>query len=86
MGIFRSIRRNRIVKEKLLPPDTWKWLVEDHPMDAHRLESRLIDFTSRSGDAREGVASFLEKRAPSFASHVPTDLPDPWPPWAEPPF
>jgi Mlc titration factor MtfA (ptsG expression regulator) len=32
MGIFRSIRRNRIVKEKLLPADTWTWLVEDHPI------------------------------------------------------
>jgi MtfA peptidase len=32
MGIFRSIRRRRILKEHLLPPDTWRWLVEDHPI------------------------------------------------------
>ena len=32
MGIFRSIRRRRILKEHLLPADTWRWLVEDHPI------------------------------------------------------
>jgi MtfA peptidase len=32
MGIFRKLRRNRILKERLLPEDTWKWLVEDHPI------------------------------------------------------
>jgi len=32
LGIFRSIRRKRILKEHLLPPDTWRWLVEDHPI------------------------------------------------------
>jgi MtfA peptidase len=32
MSIFRSIRRNHILRESLLPPDTWRWLVEDHPI------------------------------------------------------
>ena len=32
MGIFRSIRRRRILKDHLLPVDTWRWLVEDHPI------------------------------------------------------
>jgi Mlc titration factor MtfA (ptsG expression regulator) len=32
MGLFRSIRRRRILREHLLPPDTWRWLVEDHPI------------------------------------------------------
>jgi Mlc titration factor MtfA (ptsG expression regulator) len=32
MGIIRSIRRNRILKEGLLPADTWRWLVQDHPI------------------------------------------------------
>ena len=41
MGIFRSIRRSRIVKEKLLPADTWKWLVEDHPILAGLTEGEL---------------------------------------------
>jgi MtfA peptidase len=32
MRIFRSIRRNRILKQGLLPPDAWAWLLEDHPI------------------------------------------------------
>jgi Mlc titration factor MtfA (ptsG expression regulator) len=32
MGIFRSLRRNHILKESLLPADTWTWLVEEHPI------------------------------------------------------
>jgi Mlc titration factor MtfA (ptsG expression regulator) len=32
MSIFRSIRRNRILKQALLPPDVWSWLVDDHPI------------------------------------------------------
>jgi len=32
MGIFRSIRRNRILNEGLLPADAWSWLVNDHPI------------------------------------------------------
>ena len=32
MGIFRSIRKSRILKEALLPPDVWSWLIKDHPI------------------------------------------------------
>jgi MtfA peptidase len=32
MGMFRGARRNRIVKESLLPADIWDWLVKDHPI------------------------------------------------------
>ena len=32
MSIFRSIRRNRILKQGLLPPDVWAWLINDHPI------------------------------------------------------
>jgi MtfA peptidase len=32
MGVFRFLRRNRILRESLLPEDTWRWLVEDHPI------------------------------------------------------
>jgi Mlc titration factor MtfA (ptsG expression regulator) len=32
MGIFHSIRKSRILKEALLPPDVWSWLVKDHPI------------------------------------------------------
>jgi MtfA peptidase len=32
MGLFRSIRKSRILKEALLPPDVWSWLIKDHPI------------------------------------------------------
>jgi hypothetical protein len=33
------------------------------------------------GDAKEGVMSFLEKRAPAYPDKVSSDLPDIWPYW-----
>lgn len=50
-----------------------------HPMEAHRLESRLIVSRGRAGDAKEGVTSFLEKRAAVFPDKVSKDMPQPFP-------
>lgn len=64
----------------------WKLLGADHPMAAHRLDSKAIYTLGRSPEVREGVKSFLEKRPPNFPGRVPEDLPDFFP-WAEePPF
>lgn len=57
-----------------------------HPMEAHRLESRLMVARGRSGDAKEGVTSFLEKRAPKYPDKVSRDLPQPFPWRPTPPF
>ncbi len=57
-----------------------------HPMEAHRLESRLMVARGRSGDAREGVTSFLEKRPPRYPDKVSRDLPQPFPWRKTPPF
>jgi len=62
----------------------WRLSAEAHPMDAHRIDSRAIYRRSRSGDAQEGIASFLEKRAPIYPDKVSTDLPDFFPWWDEP--
>lgn len=48
----------------------WTGLGQAHPMEAHRLESRGVWARGASADAGEGVASFLEKRAPVFTDSV----------------
>ncbi len=44
----------------------WRGLTFDHPMQSHRVDSRAIQELGRQADAKEGVVSFLEKRAPNF--------------------
>jgi len=61
----------------------WRMLGADHPMEAHKIDSRAIYFMGSSADAREGVTSFLEKRPPKFSLKVSTDMPDFYPWWPE---
>jgi enoyl-CoA hydratase/carnithine racemase len=62
----------------------WRMMGAAHPMDAHRLDSRLIWSRGASGDAAEGVASFLEKRAAVYPDTVSTDMPH-FSPWMDDP-
>lgn len=62
----------------------WRNSATEHPMFAHRVDSRAIYQLSRGADAREGVASFLEKRAPSYPGQVSSDMPSFYPWWDEP--
>lgn len=64
----------------------WRMLSADHPMDAHRIDSRGVYALGQTADAKEGVSSFLEKRAPQFPGKVSRDLPDFFPWWEEPKF
>jgi len=64
----------------------WRMLGAEHPMAAHRIDSRGIEMMGRSPDAYEGVASFLEKRAPRFTMKPSQDMPGFFPWWTEPPF
>lgn len=64
----------------------WKMLGADHPMEAHKIDSQAIQFMGKSPDSREGVQSFLEKRAPKFEMKVSTDLPEFFPWWKDPSF
>ena len=62
----------------------WRMAGADHPMRAHQIDSRAIAARSVSADAAEGVASFLEKRAPVFPDRVTAQMPGFFPWWDEP--
>jgi enoyl-CoA hydratase/carnithine racemase len=58
----------------------WRMLGADHPMEAHRVDSRAMTERGRSADAAEGVTAFLDKRVPRFPDRVSADMPA-WYPW-----
>jgi enoyl-CoA hydratase/carnithine racemase len=64
----------------------WRMLGESHPMVAHRIDSRAMDYMGASADAREGVESFLEKRPAAFTMRPSSELPEWFPWWEEPTF
>lgn len=61
----------------------WRLMNTDHPMEAHKIDSRAIYRLSRGADAKEGIASFLEKRGPQYPGKVSEDMPDFYPWWEE---
>lgn len=54
----------------------WRMMGADHPMEAHKLDSKCIAYMGQNADVKEGVTSFLEKRAPKYPMKVSTDMPD----------
>ncbi|MGY1725497.1 enoyl-CoA hydratase-related protein [Geodermatophilus sp. SYSU D01062] len=63
----------------------WSMLGAPSPWDAHRLESRALAELGRGPDAAEGVAAFLAKRAPAFATPLGEGPVAGVPPWPAPP-
>jgi len=59
----------------------WRLMSADHPMEAHKIDSRAIYRLSKGKDAAEGIASFLEKRSPDYSGKVSEDMPDFYPWW-----
>ncbi|MGB3807154.1 MAG: crotonase/enoyl-CoA hydratase family protein [Erythrobacter sp.] len=64
----------------------WRLMNADHPMEAHKIDSRAIYRLSRGADAQEGIASFLEKRKPIYPGKVSEDMPDFYPWWEDRPY
>jgi enoyl-CoA hydratase/carnithine racemase len=64
----------------------WRMLGAEHPMIAHRADSRGMIARGQSADVVEGVTSFLEKRPAHFADRVSEGLPDVMPGWRAPEF
>jgi len=50
-----------------------------HPVEAHKVESLAVYYTS-SADGKEGVSAFLEKRRADFQASATADMP-PFYPW-----
>ena len=64
----------------------WRMLGADHPMAAHRVDSRGILERGRSADVREGINSFFEKRPPVFPDRVSEGLGTIFSDWADPTY
>jgi enoyl-CoA hydratase/carnithine racemase len=64
----------------------WRMLGAEHPMMAHRADSRGMVARGQSADAVEGVTAFLEKRPAVFPDRVSDGLPDVMPGWRAPEF
>jgi enoyl-CoA hydratase/carnithine racemase len=64
----------------------WRMLGAEHPMIAHRADSRGMFSRGQSADAVEGVMAFLEKRPAQFPDRVSDGLPEIMPGWHAPPF
>lgn len=78
--IARRIAQHSPVAIALSRQMMYRCSAQDHPIEAHKVDSLAIYYTSlKSG--KEGVKSFLEKRAPVFEERTSTDMPDFYPWW-----
>jgi enoyl-CoA hydratase/carnithine racemase len=60
----------------------WKMLGADHPMEAHKVDSKGIYARGKSADVKEGVSAFLEKRPARFPMKVSDGMPSYYPWWS----
>ena len=83
-GLAREIADNTSAMSVALSRQLlWGMLGADHPMEAHKVDSKCIFWMGHGADAREGVSAFLEKRPARFTLRPSADLP-PFFPWWPP--
>src|SRR5271157_1610254 len=75
LGVARELAREiaqntAAVSVALARRMLWRMLGAEHPMIAHRADSRGMLYRGQSADAVEGVTSFLEKRPARFSDRV----------------
>jgi len=86
-ALAREIADNTSAMSVLLARQLlWRMLGADHPMEAHKVDSKAIFWMGSSADAREGVTAFLEKRPARFTMRPSTDVPPFYPWWTPRPF
>jgi enoyl-CoA hydratase/carnithine racemase len=76
----RFTRHRSQVATALARQMMWRNSAQPHPLEAHRVDSLAMFYTS-IGDGKEGVAAFREKRDPSFTGRT-TEMPAFYP-WQE---
>lgn len=79
--IARRIAQHSPVAIALTRHMMYRCAAQLHPIEAHKVDSLAIYYTSLNS-GKEGVQSFLEKRAPAFTQRTSTDMP-PFFPWWE---
>jgi enoyl-CoA hydratase/carnithine racemase len=86
-AIAREIAENTApVSVALARRMLWSMLGAEHPMLAHRADSRAMFHRGQSADAAEGITAFLQKRPAHFPDRVSDGLPDIMPGWTAPEF
>lgn len=78
---LRFTEKTSAVSVALARQMMWKMLGADHPMEAHKVDSRGMLKMGTSDDCKEGVMSFLDKRPAKFTMKPSTDMPDFYPWW-----
>jgi enoyl-CoA hydratase/carnithine racemase len=53
----------------------WRMMGAEHPMEAHKIDSRALQSRGQSTDVKEGIESFMQKRDAKFPNGVAHDFP-----------
>jgi enoyl-CoA hydratase/carnithine racemase len=78
--IARRIAQHSPVAIAMTRQMMYRCSAQAHPLEAHKVDSLAIYYASQKS-GKEGVRSFLEKRAPVFEDRTSTDMPEFYPWW-----